>query len=280
MNRPLKMTLTTLVAVTMLGAFTACGSDDSPSDEGSKDSTSAAGLETLKDGALLVGFRSDDKPISFIENGKATGFMIEVMDAIAEEAGLKPSYEAKEFASLLPDVRNHLIDVAAFDTLVTPERKKVVDFVGPINFRKAQLLSQKASALSKVTDADGHTIAITRGSALIPLLEGIAPDATIKEFPNVAASVNALSAGTVDGLFTGGGKAAELMHEHTDFGGSNLVTSGESAFPVAKDHPKLKKALNDALKTIVENGTYKKLHDKWLDADIPSEMHDAFPGLK
>ena len=117
---------------------------------------------------------------------------------------------------MVPAVQNHQYDTAAFGVLVTPEREAVVDFTTPIGYGQAQLVSRKNAPLETIERADGKTVAVTTGSALIPLLQKIAPKVTIKEFPNIASSTNALLAGQVDGLFTGNATAAHLVELHPE----------------------------------------------------------------
>jgi polar amino acid transport system substrate-binding protein len=128
----------------------------------------------------------------------------------------------------------------------------------------------------------GKTIAITRGSELIPLIQKRVPTITVKEFPNIAASANALTAGQVDGLFTGVTTTLDLLEKHPDYTATQSITSGMTAFPVAKDRPQLKKALDDALKAVITDGTYTQLFDKWNPKGlaIPKDMLDAYPGMK
>jgi polar amino acid transport system substrate-binding protein len=80
---------------------------------------------------------------------------------------------------------------------VTPQREAVVSFTTPVGYGQAQLVSRKNAPLATLQDAEGKTVAITTGSALIPLLQKTAPKVSIKEFPNVASSTNALLAGQV-----------------------------------------------------------------------------------
>lgn len=242
----------------------------------------ASALGTIAAGQLKLAFRSDDKPTSFIENGKPTGFMIELTDAMAKKMGLTPSYVATDFASMLPNVRNHTYDSAAFGTLVTPPRQDVTDFTKPVSFGQAQLISRKAATLPTIQAAAGRTVAITRGSELIPLLQKEIPTIQIKEFPNIAASANALTAGQVDGLFTGTATTSQLLAQHPDFTATEAITTAQTAFPVAKDRPALKKALDEALTAVIADGTYTALFDKWNPAGvlIPQDMLTAYPGMK
>jgi ABC-type amino acid transport substrate-binding protein len=272
-RRRLGVAVLALVAALSIPSMTACA--------GSSDAANNA-LGTVDAGKLKLAFRSDDKPVSFIENGKPAGFMIDLTTEMAKRMGLEPSYTATDFASMLPNVRNHTYDSAAFGTLVTPPRQQVTDFTKPVSFGEAQLISRKAATIQTVDGAAGKTVAITRGSELIPLLQKRVPTIKIKEFPNIAASANALTAGQVDGLFTGNATTAQLLDKHPDFAATEAITTAQTSFPVAKDRPALKKSLDDALTAIINDGTYTKMFDKWNPpgVPIPKELIAAYPGMK
>jgi ABC-type amino acid transport substrate-binding protein len=255
-------------------SLAACGGADAGSDANS--------LGTIDAGAISFAFRSDDKPTSFVDNGKPAGFLIELTQAMAAKMKVTPKYTATDFASMLPNIRNHKYDSAAFGTLATDARKQVTDFTTPVSFGEAKMVSRKDAALSTVDASAGRTVAITRGSELIPLLKAKVPTVTVKEFPNIAASANALTAGQVDGLFTGETTALDLVTKHPDYTASPSITSGQTALPVAKDKPNLRKALDDALKAVIADGTYTKLFDKWnpKGVAIPSDMIAFYPGMQ
>jgi ABC-type amino acid transport substrate-binding protein len=264
-----------LGVATLALALAACGSPATNSGSGGPD------LGLITPGQLKLAFRSDDKPTSFIENGKPAGFLIDLTTEMAKRMGLTTNYVATDFASMLPNVRNHTYDSAAFGTLVTPPRQDVTDFTVAVSFGEAQLISRKAATLSTIDASAGKTVAITRGSELIPLLQKKVPTIQIKEFPNIAASANALTAGQVDGLFTGTATTAQLLGQHPDFTATEAMTTAQTAFPVAKDKPALRKALDDALTAVIKDGTYTTLFDKWNAPGvlIPKEMLDANPGM-
>lgn len=265
------------VAVTIALAGTACGGP-----AGTKaGSSNGPDLGLVKPGVLSVAFRTDDKPASFLQDGKATGMYVDLMNEIARRLGLTAEYVSSDFASLLPSVRNHRYDTAAFGVLVTPERTGVTNFTTAVSYGEAQLISRKQQPLASVTDAAGKTVAVTRGSALIPLLQKTAPSVVIKEFPNIAASANALTVGQVDGLFTGTATTLELLAKHPDFTASEKVTTGKTAFPVAKDKQALLDALNKHLAAMIKDGTYTRLFYKWnpADVEIPDQMVVDYPGM-
>ncbi|MDE2080959.1 MAG: amino acid ABC transporter substrate-binding protein [Burkholderiales bacterium] len=238
-------------------------------------------LETGTPGELRVAYRTDDKPISFLQDGQPAGLLIDLTNSIAERLGLHVTYVSTTFAAMVPAVRNHLYDTAAFGVLVTPERQAVVNFTSAIGYGQAQLVSRKSASLAKLEDAAGKTVAVTTGSALIPLLQQIAPRVTVKQFPNIASSINALVAGQIDGLFTGLATAERVVEQHPDLVATQTVESGVNALPVAKDRPGLLAALDRAIAAAMKDGTYTRLFTKWNPPTmaIPERLFSDYPGM-
>ena len=238
--------------------------------------------ETGTPGTLTVAYRTDDKPVSFLEDGKPAGFLVELMHSIAERMGLQVTYVSTTFAAMVPAVRNHQYDTAAFGVLVTPQREEVVNFTTPIGYGQAQLVSRKAAPLATLDGAAGKTVAVTTGSALIPLLQKTAPQVSIKQFPNIASSINALLSGQTDGLFTGNATAERVVAQHAELAASQTVESGINALPVAKDRPELLAAMNKALAAAMADGTYTRLFLKWNppSVSIPERLFRDYPGMR
>jgi len=261
--------LAAAACLALLSLTTACGSSSS---------SGANTYDTLSKGTLKFAFRADDKPVSFVQDGKPAGFMVDLTTAMAAKLHLKATYVSTNFDSMLPDVRNHMFDAAAFGTLVTPARQQQTAFTTAVNYSQAQVLSLKKSPIAAVSDSNGKTVAVTQGSELIPLLQKIAPKVTVRQFPNVASSANAL----VDGLLTGVATTQNLLSQHKDFTASPPITSGMSAFPVAKDRTKLLTALDSALAQVIKDGTYTKLFAKWNPpgSTIPGKLLSDYPGMR
>ncbi|MBV6306787.1 ABC transporter substrate-binding protein [Candidimonas humi] len=243
--------------------------------------TNAAELHTVEKGQILYAFRADDKPVSFIKDDKPAGFMVDLTTEIAKRINLKPEYVATDFSSMVPSISSHRYDSAAFAVLVTPPREKVVNFTTPVNFAQARLVSLKKAPLQTVKNAGGKTVAITVGSALIPVLQKLEPTISVRTFPNIAASTAALKTGQVSGLFTGFEASSGLLKRNPDFMASESVMSGKGALPVAKDRPALLKAMNTALGDIIADGTYMKLYSKWYPGEgEPAGMAQEYPNFK
>jgi polar amino acid transport system substrate-binding protein len=241
----------------------------------------AAAPETNAPGELRVAYRTDDKPVSFLQDGRPAGLLIDFTNAIAARLGLHVTYVSTTFAAMVPAVRNHQYDTAAFGVLVTPERQAVVNFTTAIGYGQAQLVSRKNAPLATLGNAAGKTVAVTTGSALIPLLQQIAPQVTVKQFPNIASSINALVSGQIDGLFTGVATAERVVEQHPDLASTQTVESGINALPVAKDRAELLAALDSAIAAAMKDGTFTRLFVKWNPPSmaIPERLFSDYPGM-
>ena len=85
-------------------------------------------IGTLTPGKLVAGVDANNKPYSYIDNGKMTGFDVELLRAVAAKLGLSAEFRAQDFSGLLPSVANQQIDLAAGSISITKERLKMVDF--------------------------------------------------------------------------------------------------------------------------------------------------------
>src|SRR3546814_11385054 len=80
---------------------------------------------------LLVATDTAFVPFEFKQDGKYTGFDIELWDAIAKEAGFKYSLRPMDFNGIIPGLQTRNIDVALAGITIRDDRKKVIDFSDP-----------------------------------------------------------------------------------------------------------------------------------------------------
>src|SRR3546814_9415811 len=76
---------------------------------------------------LLVATDTAFVPFEFKQNGKYTGFDIELWDAIAKQAGFKYSLRPMDFNGIIPGLQTRNIDVALAGITIRDDRKKVID---------------------------------------------------------------------------------------------------------------------------------------------------------
>src|SRR5512144_53719 len=83
---------------------------------------------------LKVGSTPTGVPFTFLDTKTNTiqGIMVDLINAIAADAGLKVEVEGMTFSTLIPSLTSNKIDIIAAAMYITPPRKEVIDFSNPI----------------------------------------------------------------------------------------------------------------------------------------------------
>src|SRR5574343_1199884 len=81
-----------------------------------------------QDNVLRVGTDATFPPMEYVDNGKRTGFDIELVKALAKAMGKQVEWVDIDFKGLIPGLISKRFDMAVSAIYITDERKKVVDF--------------------------------------------------------------------------------------------------------------------------------------------------------
>jgi len=244
----------------------ACGDDDSGSGGGDD-------LGTIEEGKLLVGTDTPFPPFEIGTPPDISGYDIEVMDAVAKEAGLEVTYQDTGFETIFRDVQQGTFDTAAAASTITEERQKRVNFTDPYYEASQALLVPSDSDIASVGDLGGATVGAQDGTTG----ETYANDETDAEdvlgFPEGPDAVAALRTGQVDAVIIDLPVAADALEQGGDFELAEEIPTIELyGFAVAQENTALLDAMNKALKTIKDNGTLAKLYKKSFNAEPPKSV--------
>lgn len=89
---------------------------------------------------LYVGTNAEFAPYEYLENGKLTGFDVELMEIIGKKAGYEIVWKDISFDGLIPALQTGKIDAVIAGMSQTTERKKAVDFSNPYLYFKSEHL--------------------------------------------------------------------------------------------------------------------------------------------
>ncbi|WP_346292758.1 basic amino acid ABC transporter substrate-binding protein [Sphaerothrix gracilis] len=254
----------------------ACGGGESEptatEEPGAAPSESAGGTLSVATEPAFPPFESQS------ESGELEGFDIDLMEAIGEEAGLEVEFESLPFDGIIPALQAGTVDAAISAMTITEEREETVDFSQPY-FKAGLAIAVRDEAAEEITsleDLEDKRIAVQIGTtgaekaAEIPGAElttfDSAPlalqelsngnvDAVINDAP---VTLDAIASGNLDGLTVVG----ELLTE--EYYGIALPSESENV-----------EAVNEALNTLIENGTYAEIYRKWFDAEPPELPESA-----
>src|SRR6201994_3952535 len=225
-----------------------------------------------EDQVLKVGSTPTGIPFTFLDTETNTieGVMVDLIKEIGKDAGFKVEIEGMTFATLIPSLTANKIDIIAAAMFITPPRKEVIDFSGPVYTYGEGLIVPKGDSKDYKAFADlkGETVGAQKGTAFVEPLQksGLFSDVKIYDtIPAILADVNTgrLKAGFADkpilaynikqGLFP----QARLVNSYV----STIV--GSVGIGVRKSDSELLAKINASLDKLTKDGTVKKILAKW-----------------
>ncbi|PPK67874.1 ABC transporter substrate-binding protein [Actinokineospora auranticolor] len=264
----MRTSLLRVVALAVAGiaattALTACGSSSGDAAAGS------GGPQVLRVGTL-----GDAPPNVYQENGVYTGFDNELFKVVAEKAGYKVEFVGTDFSALLGQVANRTFDAGSSAIAQTDERRKTVDFSHPYNYEYVSVLSKDKS----ITDAqllDGKRVAVIQATVGDKYLGATVPGAQIVRFPSYDAAIAGLRNGNVDAWVVDLTIAEKYAKDDPALAVTATIEAKDlpHGFAVRKGNDELRAKLNDGLRAAIADGTWLRLHDKFIPSvPAPSQF--------
>jgi polar amino acid transport system substrate-binding protein len=222
-------------------------------------------------GKLLVGVNVPYSPNEYLQGGKIVGFDVDLMDATAKVLGLTTQYRQADFSKIVPAISTGTYDIGMSSFTDNKEREKTVDFV--TYFSAGILWASKAGKTVDPMNACGLTVAVqsttTEETDELPAKNkacrsaGKKPikvlsyenqdDATNAVIVGKAAAVSADSPVTAYAIKQSAGKLQQA---------GDIMEAAPYGWPVAKGST-LAKAMQKALQSLIDNGTYDQICKKW-----------------
>lgn len=94
-------------------------------------------------GELRIALEANTPPFNFKDDGKLTGFEVELGQLLADELDVRADFVVTDSVDLLAGVESGKYDVAINHIALTPDLKDRFDFSAPYSYADAQLLAQK-----------------------------------------------------------------------------------------------------------------------------------------
>ncbi len=264
------------VAALLLGA---CGDDSADetttteADNGGTTSSDSAisldGVTLVNDGQLTVCSDMPYKPFEFEEDGATTGFDYDVVSAMADQMGVGVEFVTTPFDSIIPALAAGNCDMIASAMTITDERAQQVNFTEPYFDADQSLLvltenEEKYATLDDLAGQDMGVQVETTGATYAA--DNAPKDTTIKEFQTGDEMFPALISGDIKGalqdLPVNAYRAATAPDQFVVV--ETYPTGEQYGFAVAKENTALLEALDAALATSKDDGTYDAAYTKWF----------------
>jgi polar amino acid transport system substrate-binding protein len=257
MNKEIRL-MAVLVAFALILA--ACGGDD----EGTGD------LDLMTADTLTVCTDAPYPPMEFEEDGEFTGFDIELMRAIADELGLSGIEVINSgFEPITSGVAMETgqCDIAAASITITEEREENIDFTDGYFTADQSLLVADDAGISTLADTSGMSVGVQTGTTGEMYANENAPeDAEIVSFENPGDIFTALQAGNVQAVLQDIVPNADYLLNNEGFSLAETYPTEENyGFAVEEEGAEaLLEAVNEALATLRDNGTYDDVYNDWF----------------
>jgi polar amino acid transport system substrate-binding protein len=263
-----------LIAIAALAvgalALVGCTTPATPTTPAETTSTPAVDLNLVTPGTLTAGSDTAFPPFESMNGTVAEGFDVDLLTAIAKEAGINTVvFKTEIFDTLIPTLKaGGKFDVIASGMTIKAERQAEINFADPYFDSNQSVAMKVGGTYTGPADLKGKKVGVQSGTTGESWAnENLKPaGAKIVPFKDAVQAFSALQAGNVDAVINDLPVSAEVVKDPAK--GLALIaqipTGEQYGFGVSKDNPALLAALNAALAKVRTSGEYDTIYTKWF----------------
>ncbi len=236
----------------------------------------ASALEMRK---VKIGTEGAYPPFNSIDpSGELVGFDVDIAKALCEAAKYECEFVVQDWDGIIPGLIAKKYDAIIASMSITDERKQVVDFTDKYYNTPAKFIAKKGSNFDISPEGlKGKIVGVQRATIHENFVRDNFSDVDLKVYATQDEANADLGAGRLDlvladsvallegFLKTDAGKDFEFVGP--DFTDPRWFGAG-AGIAIRKGETDLVEAFNKAIAEIRENGTYKKINDKYFEFDV------------
>lgn len=228
---------------------------------------------------LRLGTEGAYPPFNYYDsNGELAGFDIDIGNALCEEMGVNCVWVAQDWDGIIPALMAGRYDVILASMFITDRRMEQVSFTDPYQASAMTFVAHKSANVrdTSPTALAGKTIGAQGSTTQGDFLEAQYQSSSIRLYPTQDAVNLDLANGRLDlqagdiipmveWLKSPEGACCERVGE--------LITDPDYVgygvgMAVRKNDDALRERLNSALATIIENGIYDDINNRYFDVNL------------
>ena len=218
-------------------------------------------------GNVRVGTNAEFPPFEFVnDGGEIVGFDIDVMNAIAREAGFQHEFVNTRWDGIFNALASGEFDAVISAATITNARKEIVDFSEPY-FNAGQVLVVKhGSEIKSIDDVSDKRVGVQLGTTA-DIWTSNNTDAEVVRYDEITLAFQALAQGDVDAVITDGPTSADIIRANPELEVEIVdgpFTEEYYGIAVRKDLPELLEAINSGLAAVEASGEYDTIYEKWF----------------
>jgi len=306
-TRTLSLLTAAMVAVALAVTLAACGSSSSGGGGASASSSPAASGFNIANvkadsslnallpaavksaGTIRVATNMPFAPwemYTAVGSKQATGVDYDLSQAIAARLGVKASFDQTVFDAIIPALLADKEDMVMAGMFDNAERQKQLDFVDYATDSYGILVPKgNPSNINTVDDLAGKTVAVQSGTSQVGELQKLKakfasegkPALTILQFPQDSDALLAVTSGKAQAQMDDQSVAAYTVKTFNNGATFQLVDSPtvQSSFSnaiigagIPKSDTQLRDAVQKSLQSLIADGTYKQILDKYGESAL------------
>ncbi|NBI29633.1 basic amino acid ABC transporter substrate-binding protein [Chengkuizengella marina] len=269
----MKKNLFIVLLISMVAILAACGAN--PSNE-SQEPTNGSTGETSEPATpeeqtkLVVGTDAAFAPFESLDGEDIVGFDVDLLDAVMEEAGLEYELNNIGWDPIFLSLKDGSIDLAISGITVTEERDQEYDFTRPYFESTHMIAFYEGTDIESANDLEGKIIGVQTATTGQIAAEAIVGELNpnLQLFETTALAFASLKEGNVEAVVTDIAVAAEFVKNNPE-DNVKLVSDPENFEAeyygmMVPEGSELKETLDKALTTIIDNGKYAEIYEKWF----------------
>ena len=228
---------------------------------------------------LRIGVEGAYPPFSWKEaDGTLMGFDIDIAMALCEKMGRDCELVEQDWDGIIPALLAKKYDAIVASMSINEERKKRVDFTNKYYNTPNKFVAAEGSGLEATPESmKGKVVGVQRGTTHQCFMEKLFPDVELKLYGTQEEVFLDLAAGRIDAQLSDSIQSEEGFLNKPEgkgyaFVGDNqfdLECYGEGAgIAIRKGEDELRESFNEAIQAIRDDGTYRKINDKYFKNDI------------
>ena len=232
-------------------------------------------------GKVTIGVRESSAPMAYALGSHAqfVGYHVELCEKVLARIvpQAKIEYMAMTAQNTLPLVQNGTVDMGCGPTTNNLSRQKQVSFAVTTYVSEVRMAVRADSPITSFKQLDGKTVAASAGTTAVQLLRKFSKDHDVNLPTQLGKdhfeSFMMLEAGRAEAFVLDDNLLAGVIANSKDPQGYKIVGEVLGSEPIAllfrKDDPSFKKAVDDALVSMMKSGEVAQIYDKWFVQPIP-----------
>jgi PAS domain S-box-containing protein len=227
---------------------------------------------------LIVGGDLGNPPHEYLENGKPTGFNVELVRAVAEVMGFDVDIRLVPWSRARHDLEQGKIDVLA-GMYSSAERSRLVDFSVPHTMVSSGIFVRKDSPIRSFRDIRGKEIIVQAGNVFHDYLRENGLASRIIAVTDAEETLRLLASGKHDCAFMPSRLQGEYFVRKYGLTNLKVITTGlpplRDCFAVHKGNRELLYKLDEGLNILKVTGKYREIYDRWFGVYERKELWET-----